>query len=356
MDSDGFIQPKNTARPSNLLKYNVDINVSNKFNALSGNENMDVQGEQEVVEILPPKGKPIMIKPNIKFSDIVKQLKTDTKPDIVAKVNGEFLKIFAKSESDNRDIPRYLDEHTIDYYLIVSKTEKPVNVVFRGLPIDCLKDEIHEELEALEYKVKKVSQMHRVKSNVPMPLFQVQLENKPSVDKIYDLTYFMCFYVSVSAYNTFGSVVQCHNCQHFHHSAENCKLKPRCVKYAGPHKTENCKAKKIEYVLCCNFTDFEKNDSTDVDKIVLFLSFPMIRMKLIAKTVTPGVSYASTLKRRFPVSASKLDSNKDDNNVKNMKDTAKGTDPNAVMDIFKFLKELVDIFKGCSIALSTKLL
>ncbi|KFM66079.1 Nucleic-acid-binding protein from transposon X-element, partial [Stegodyphus mimosarum] len=91
--------------------------------------------------------------------------------------------------------------------------------------------------------------MHRVKTRAPMSLFQVQLSNAPGVQQIYDIVKFMDFYVKIVVYQSNGSAVQCHNCQHFHHSSDICKLKPKC---AGPRKTEDCSAKRLDTLKCCN--------------------------------------------------------------------------------------------------------
>ncbi|KFM73401.1 Transposable element Tcb1 transposase, partial [Stegodyphus mimosarum] len=79
IDADGFTSPKKTARSSKLMKNNIEIPLSNKFNDLpkdvpdSNDNNMDVQ----IVDIITPKIKPIMAKPLIKYSDFLKKMKQD---------------------------------------------------------------------------------------------------------------------------------------------------------------------------------------------------------------------------------------------------------------------------------------
>ncbi|KFM65730.1 hypothetical protein X975_16345, partial [Stegodyphus mimosarum] len=87
-DTGGFKLPRNAARASKLIKNNIEISTSNKFEKLDDEINAEnvIETDVEILEVTPPKIQPIMAKPDIKYSELLKKMK--------GKVYGEFLKIF----------------------------------------------------------------------------------------------------------------------------------------------------------------------------------------------------------------------------------------------------------------------
>ncbi|GFX21897.1 uncharacterized protein TNCV_2311751 [Trichonephila clavipes] len=58
--------------------------------------------------------------------------------------------------------------------------------------------------------------------------------------------------ITVDGYNGRG-VTQCFSCNNFHHNADNCYLKPRCLKCGEEHLTKDCPIKqRLETKFCIN--------------------------------------------------------------------------------------------------------
>ncbi|GFV15995.1 PRE_C2HC domain-containing protein [Trichonephila clavipes] len=61
--------------------------------------------------------------------------------------------------------------------------------------------------------------------------------------------------VNVEGYDNKG-VTQCYSCQKFNHTADNCRLTPRCLKCGENHQTRECGIQKVEQAFCINCQKF----------------------------------------------------------------------------------------------------
>ncbi|KFM68637.1 Nucleic-acid-binding protein from transposon X-element, partial [Stegodyphus mimosarum] len=198
-----------------------------------------------------------MVKPEdgATYNNFLKKIAKLTKANFYGKVSGEYLKLLPGIPDDHRLLSQDLLNHKIEHYVITPRHKKPIKVVIRGLPITTEKSEIIEELTKLGYSIFKVVQLTRFRTKQPMPLYQVQLNITENVEKIYDETHLGLFMITVEKYINKNLVPQCHNCQRFHHSSDNCFFQPRCVKCAQFHKTQDCPhVGPIENPVCVNCT------------------------------------------------------------------------------------------------------
>ncbi|KFM64800.1 hypothetical protein X975_19284, partial [Stegodyphus mimosarum] len=361
MDHDGFILPKKSLRRSKLIKCNAKIPVSNKFQNLSVNDNVmdtDVNvsnDDVKVLEVVTLKVRSIMANPILKNFNFLKQMHADNEDvNSAGKVSGEFLKIFPKTEEDHRVISRYLDDKKVDHYLITKM------ILLKSLYADCLLtvDKIKDELVNLGFQVRKVAQMHRLRTRAPMPLFQIQLENIAGSEKIYELKYFMLFFVEVSEYKVSGDVVQCHNCQYsliLIPILSNVNL-ARAVLNAPAHieliillqKGCNCgeTGHTANYRGCLKFPKLNK--PTVKNPSNLREKPPGLNENVKTDCqVKPGTSYASVLRND-----SKATIGKKSDTLVTVKNVIENSDsgPSAFPEIFKLVKEISSIFKNCSIS------
>lgn len=100
------------------------------------------------------------------------------------------------------------------------------------------------------YEVIKVHNIIHPKTKVPLPMFFVDLRKNDNCDKIFSLQYL--FYTKIIVEEPFhrNEIVQCKRCQSYGHTKSYCNLKPRCVKCAGSHLSENCKKTRDEPPIC----------------------------------------------------------------------------------------------------------
>ncbi|CAH2075519.1 unnamed protein product, partial [Iphiclides podalirius] len=92
--------------------------------------------------------------------------------------------------------------------------------------------------EAKGYPVRR---LRHPRTRVPMDMVMVELDPTPEGKAIFNLKR-VCGLsdLVIEPPRKSGVVAQCHNCQHFGHTANNCFAHPRCVKCTGDHGTTEC--------------------------------------------------------------------------------------------------------------------
>ncbi|GBM30809.1 hypothetical protein AVEN_52603-1 [Araneus ventricosus] len=73
-----------------------------------------------------------------------------------------------------------------------------------------------------------------------MPMYMVELKKNGKEEKIFDLSRFMYFTVTVENYRKPPGATQCWNCNQFKHSSANCGYTTRCLKCGQEHRTSEC--------------------------------------------------------------------------------------------------------------------
>ncbi|GFW95600.1 probable RNA-directed DNA polymerase from transposon X-element [Trichonephila clavipes] len=98
----------------------------------------------------------------------------------------------------------------------------------------------------------RVTQLVGRRTKQLLPIFQVTLPRTIENLKIFDLKTLAHLNITVDGYNGRG-VTQCFSCNNFHHNADNCYLKPRCLKCGEEHLTKDCPIKqRLETKFCIN--------------------------------------------------------------------------------------------------------
>ncbi|GFT67991.1 nucleic-acid-binding protein from transposon X-element [Trichonephila clavipes] len=170
-----------------------------------------------------------------------------------SKLSGEFLKIFAASTDDHREITALLIEKGEQYFALNPVLNRPQKIVIKGLPIKTDIEEIRQDLTSRGFKVIKVAQFTKSKSKMKFPIFMVEIEKFPESPDIFKLETCCYLTIKVDTYNRRPGAVQCYNCNLFNHSSANCHIKTRCLKCGEAHKTGDCPiTNKIENPTCIN--------------------------------------------------------------------------------------------------------
>lgn len=105
---------------------------------------------------------------------------------------------------------------------------RPLKTVIRGLPSDITVEDIRDELPKLGFPVLKVAQLIKRKTQLPMPLFQVQLSTTDMTKKITELDSLFHIKISIERYRSSTKTQECHNCQFFHHLPDEASLCQVC--------------------------------------------------------------------------------------------------------------------------------
>ncbi|GFT26019.1 nucleic-acid-binding protein from transposon X-element [Trichonephila clavipes] len=161
-------------------------------------------------------------------------------PSFQSQMSGRFLKVAVGDEVEHRNLSRWLEQSGVEFKSFMLKQDRPVKVVIRGLPSNTEPEDIKTEIEAVGFKVAKISQMKNYRTKAPMPLFYFQIENGADAPKIFDFSQLFGTRIEVKPFDRGNKINQCWRCQGWFHSSEVCHLPPRCVRCAGPHLVKDC--------------------------------------------------------------------------------------------------------------------
>lgn len=221
-----------------------------------------LKNDTEAMEAAPtpkdPKPPPIFVR-NIKnFSLLCTQINNiigSGKYSCLSRTNDT--KILPDTPDTYRRIVKYLTETKADYHTYQLKQDRAIRVVIRRLHPTTPADALEEELIGLGFKVRQITNVlkenreHPGASNkIPMPLFFVDLEPTPGVEKIYDIT--RLYYTNVKVEKPYPKkdIAQCHNCQEYGHTKSYCHHLPRCVKCGQQHRSDECRKSRESPAVC----------------------------------------------------------------------------------------------------------
>ncbi|GFV73338.1 uncharacterized protein TNCV_2898391 [Trichonephila clavipes] len=256
MDSvEDFVFPKKTARPVSPLP-SEPVTVNNSFSDLESENDKDQVAPEENNETAPPKPEPpppihLKFKKNIR--DLLKSIYQKF-PDITNKSSGEFIKLITNDIEEYHALTNFLeDDKDFEFFSLKSKSIKPIKIVIKGLPIFTKTHEIQSDLEEEGFTIENVSQLISKKTKTALSFFQVP--RNANNQKTFDLKTVGYMQVKIEGYLIRG-ITQCFNCNNFFHTAENCHLKPRCLKCGKEHPTRQCPIKeRQESLFCINFQE-----------------------------------------------------------------------------------------------------
>jgi hypothetical protein len=130
----------------------------------------------------------------------------------------------------------------------------------------------------------------------------VELQLAPNNKDIFNVEYIQEYKIKLEPPRYNRDIAQCVNCQRYGHAKNYCHLKPRCVKCAGEHLTNQCQKKKdramshvssvvnhpANYKGCTVYKDLEKK------------TYPPLRSKIY----TPPAQMKQTMSTESGVSCS----------------------------------------------------
>jgi hypothetical protein len=137
--------------------------------------------------------------------------------------------------------------------------------------------------------------------------FFVELKPTPNNKDIFNVECIQQCKIKFEPHKHKSDIVQCANCQRYGYTKNYCHLKPRCVKCAGEHLTNQCHRKErssdVRCVLCGENHPANYKGCT-VYKDLQKKTYPALHLKQctppaqIKQTlhIQPGVSYAQITK------------------------------------------------------------
>ncbi|GFW59858.1 nucleic-acid-binding protein from transposon X-element [Trichonephila clavipes] len=267
-DDDDFEFPpiRKTARKA-ILQDSQEIGIENQFSLLpnviikqvsgqlassaaNNSEPTTSANQKNGSNALPP---PLMLKTDENYRVQVDTIKK-IYPHLRLKTTGEYIKLYSNTTEQNRIVRQThtLIELGYRFYVITPKNERPIKVVIKGFPKKANPEEMKKDLEKEGFEPERVTQLVGRRTKQLLPIFQVTLPRTIENLKILDLKTLAHLNITVDRYNGRG-VTQCFSCNNFHHNADNCYLKPRCLKCGEEHLTKDCPIKqRLETKFCIN--------------------------------------------------------------------------------------------------------
>ncbi|KAL7725792.1 hypothetical protein ACLKA6_017622 [Drosophila palustris] len=133
--------------------------------------------------------------------------------------------------------------------------ERSFRVVARGLHSDTDKQDISDDLTALDHKVRNIHNASSRTSGKKLNLFFIELEPAPNNKQIYDVKIINHQVVAFEPPIRREDIPRCYRCQKFGHTRSYCPKAFKCAKCGGPHDAKEealCPAKSQEQYFCIN--------------------------------------------------------------------------------------------------------
>ncbi|GFY67243.1 hypothetical protein TNIN_228421 [Trichonephila inaurata madagascariensis] len=130
--TDDFVSPTKFAKKQKVVKNDsvgatASIKITNQYQALAGNSTLP-DPDTTVVPVAAQKIPPINLKFRKNYQPIIKEISKKF-PTSNTKLSGDFLKIFATSPDEHRNITKFLTEKGEQFFAIEPVAKRPQKVV-----------------------------------------------------------------------------------------------------------------------------------------------------------------------------------------------------------------------------------
>ncbi|GFW64215.1 nucleic-acid-binding protein from transposon X-element [Trichonephila clavipes] len=166
-------------------------------------------------------------------------------------MTGQYIKLYTDSFNQYHKLSSLLENLKFPHNPITPKTERPIKVVNKGLPLNTKATNIHSDLIDLGFTVSRVTELVGNISEQLLPVFSISLPRNLTKAKIFDLKTLSCLSITVEGFERKGET-QCFQCNQFNHTANQCHLTPTCLKCANDHQTRQCQIKRVDTLFCIN--------------------------------------------------------------------------------------------------------
>ena len=139
------------------------------------------------------------------------------------------------------------------FFTYQRKQDKGYKIVLKNMHPSVDINELKSEIESHGHKIKSITNMNQRITQIPLPLFFVELEPNENNKKIFEINKILNLIVTFEPLRKKRDIPQCMNCQEYGHTKNYCFKKSVCVKCAKNHLTSECPIKtKSTNVKCAN--------------------------------------------------------------------------------------------------------
>ncbi|GFX77167.1 uncharacterized protein TNCV_1679501 [Trichonephila clavipes] len=342
-NSDDFVFPSKSARPTTPTKVLEPVEVHNSYDNLD--EDPEINATETPDKPAPPPPQPIFLKIKDNYREQLNKIMQKF-PNVKSKSSGKNIKLNTDCHFEHQEIIDFMDEdREFEFYVFKPKETKPIKVVVKGLPGCTKPNEIVSDLEDQGYTVSSVNQLISKRTKLELPFFLITMPRNEFNLTVFDLTHLGYMQVKIEGYSVRG-ITQRFNSNNFYHTAANCHMITRCLKCGKEHPTKECDIKERQenpycincdtyghtacYTKCPNFPKPKKGS-------------PLLNRnnkKFTSNNVVEGISFANM------VSGNKNnnDPSPSNNNNKSERQSTPRVSPSNEINSSDF-QDIIDLFK-----------
>lgn len=239
--------PSTSAGPANSSRFN-QVNNDNQTDKTQRSRltGSDADNQQKATQSSGRTPPPIVVydidtkKAAAAFSELLGHSNFD-----INNKNTRCSHICTRNRKDYDVVAKAICEMRIEHHRYTPVEDKIINVVLRHLcPTYSLQD-VEEGIQKLEldielHNVQKYETEASKREDRDLNLWLIQLKPGSDVSALLRQRRFLCQSNIVFERRKTSGVLQCKNCQHFKHSANNCARQFRCVKCVDAHAPGQC--------------------------------------------------------------------------------------------------------------------
>ncbi|GFW88518.1 uncharacterized protein TNCV_3552871 [Trichonephila clavipes] len=186
-NSDDFVFPSNTARPTTPTKVLEPVEVQNSYDNLD--EDPEINVPETIDKPAPSPPLPIFLKIKDNYRDQLNKIMQKF-PNVKSKSSGKHIKLNIDCHVEHKELVDFMDEdRDIEFYVIKPKESKPIKVVVRGLPGCTKPNEIISNLEDQGYTVTSANQLISKRTKLELPFFLITMPRNKFNLTVFDLTH-----------------------------------------------------------------------------------------------------------------------------------------------------------------------
>ncbi|GFU41646.1 nucleic-acid-binding protein from transposon X-element [Trichonephila clavipes] len=228
-DKTVFVTPAKVAKKQKVLQnYSfgaaTPVSTTNQFQALTGSDALPTPDPQRC-QLPTPQDPPIHIKFANNYNLILQEINRKF-PKTKSKLSGEYLRIFASTTDDHRDITLFLKEKGVQFFAFHSIDLRPQKVVIKGCRYPRISATFKKTFTERGFLVNKVAQLTKTKTKFKLPIFMVELQKSPDSPDIFKLESCCYLTVKIDTFNRRPGPTQCYNCNLLITPHKTASLKP----------------------------------------------------------------------------------------------------------------------------------
>lgn len=242
---------KKTIKTNKKIQQTTSYIDENRYSSL---ESMNIDNEEEtsIINDEPnPQSKKINERPPPLYLPEYKDMKTMIQVINSLSLENNFtvneegktnLVIHARNINDFKTIKNKLIELKIKFFTYTPRSEKPINVILKGIKGGFTIDEIETALKKEKLDDVKIIKINKYTINKNDPdnyHILVQISNNSNKRQLTSLSLLLNQRIYWENLRP-KAITQCTKCQRVNHTSKNCHLDYRCVKCANYHEAGKC--------------------------------------------------------------------------------------------------------------------